>query len=195
MFKVGITGGIGSGKSTIVRFFECKNVPAFIADTEAKILMNTSPDIRGKFISTFGENIYQPDSTLDRKKLAELIFDKPSLIKFTNDVVHPEVKKRFENWVKNQNFPYIIHEAAILFETGFYKYLDYTILVTAPLEMRIERVMKRDKVSREKVEKRISNQWPDEKKIELANCVLTNDNKELLLPILNELHESFLNRE
>ena len=194
MFKVGITGGIGSGKTTIVRFFEAKNIPVFIADTEAKILLDTSKYIRKKFISVFGNDIYKPDSTLNRKKLAERIFNNPSLMEFSNAVIHPEVRKRFDNWVKMQNCPYIIHEAAILFETGYYKFLDYTILVTAPLEMRIERVMKRDKITRERVEERISNQWTDETKAELADYVLINDNKELLLPILNKLHNSFLNK-
>ena len=189
MYKVGITGGIGSGKSTIVRFFELKGIPVFIADTEANILVNTSGKIRKKLTSLLGNDIYLSDQTLDRKKLAEYIFNNPDLMERVNSIVHPEVRKHFEKWVKKQTSPYVIYEAAILFETGYYKSVDYTILVTAPEEMRIARVMKRDNVSREKVEKRIVNQWADEEKVKLADYIIKNDNSELLLPQLNNLHE------
>ena len=192
MLKIGITGGIGSGKSTIVRFFELKGIPVFIADTEAKILMDTSSEIRRRFISVFGDDIYRPNLTLNRKKLAEQIFTIPSRMDFVNSVIHPEVRRQFEGWLRKQTSPYIIYEAAILFETGYYKSIDYTILVTAPVGMRIERVMKRDNISRKKVEERISNQWSDEKKTELADYIIKNDNRELLLPQLNNLHEKFL---
>ena len=192
MYKVGITGGIGSGKSTIVRFFELKGIPVFIADTEANILVNTSGKIRKKLTSLLGNDIYLSDQTLDRKKLAEYIFNNPDLMERVNSIVHPEVRKHFEKWVKKQTSPYVIYEAAILFETGYYKSVDYTILVTAPEEMRIARVMKRDNISREKVEKRIVNQWADEEKAKLADYIIKNDNSELLLPQLNNLHERML---
>ena len=194
MYKVGITGGIGSGKSTIVRFFELKGIPVFIADTEANILVNTSMKIRKKLTRLLGNDIYLPDQTLDRKKLAEYIFNNQDLMERVNSIVHPEVRKQFGKWVNKQTSPYIIYEAAILFETGYYKSVDYTILVTAPEEMRIARVMKRDNVSQEKIQERIANQWTDEKKAELADYVIKNDNSELLLPQLNNLHERMLAR-
>lgn len=185
---IGVTGGIGSGKTTVCKVFKLLGAPVFEADEAAKKLLDNDQQVKSGLIHLFGENIYTPNGTIDRKKLAGIIFNDKIQLSKMNELVHPAVRKNFENWVKHhEHFPYVIHEAAILFESGFYKIMDYTILVTAPENERIERVMKRDKVSRQKVEERINNQFPEEKKQELANLVLMNDNKNLLIPKIIEI--------
>ncbi|MGD9931432.1 MAG: dephospho-CoA kinase [Mangrovibacterium sp.] len=191
MLKIGITGGIGSGKSTICHFFRLLGVPVFEADTEAKKIMNQSPVIRSKLRMLFGNDIYLANQTIDRKKLAGLIFNSPPLLEEVNSIVHPEVRKFFFEWCDKQNSPYIVHEAAILFESGFYRMMDQTILVTAPLEERIKRVMARENTTEEDIRNRISKQWPDEEKMKLATYILNNNNEELLLPRLIELDIKF----
>jgi len=180
--KVGITGGIGSGKSTVCEVFKLLGVPVFEADVVAKQLQNTNQKIKNGLISLFGEDIYTPEGLVDRKKLADIIFNSDFQIAKINELIHPVVKEEFENWLKKQNSAYIIHEAAILFESGFYKIMDYTILVSAPEEQRIERVMKRDSVSKEIVLQRIKKQWSEEEKQKLASIVVHNDNKNLVIP-------------
>jgi len=185
---IGVTGGIGSGKTTVCKVFKLLGVPVFEADKTAKKLLDNDQQVKSGLIHLFGENIYTPNGTIDRKKLAGIIFNDKIQLSKMNALVHPAVRRNFKNWVKqHEHFPYVIHEAAILFESGFYKIMDYTILVTAPENERIERVMKRDKVSRQKVEERIKNQFPEEKKQELANLVLMNDNKNLLIPKIIEI--------
>ena len=180
--KVGITGGIGSGKSTVCEIFKLLGVPVFEADVVAKQLQNTNQKIKNGLISLFGEDIYTPEGLVDRKKLADIIFNSDFQIAKINELIHPVVKEEFENWLKKQNSAYIIHEAAILFESGFYKIMDYTILVSAPEEQRIERVMKRDCINRETVMQRIKKQWSEEEKQKLASIVVHNDNKNLVIP-------------
>lgn len=191
MLKIGITGGIGSGKSTICHFFRLLGVPVFEADPEAKKIMNQSPVIRSKLRMLFGNDIYLANQTIDRKKLAGLIFNSPPLLEEVNSIVHPEVRKHFFDWCDKQNSPYIVHEAAILFESGFYRMMDQTILVTAPLEERIRRVLARENTTEEDIRNRISKQWPDEEKMKLATYILKNNNEELLLPRLIELDIKF----
>lgn len=191
MIKVGIAGGIGSGKSTICQFFTLLGIPVFEADVEAKQLINTSETIRHKLTAEFGRNIYLPNQVIDRKKLAGLIFNSPSLLTKVNQIVHPEVRNYFFEWCEKQQSPYVVQEAAIMFESGFYKLMDYTVLVTAPESERIARVMKREGSTAESVKARIDKQWKDERKAELANFVINNDNKELVLPQLVELDKQF----
>lgn len=191
MIKVGIAGGIGSGKSTICQFFTLLGIPVFEADVEAKRLINTSETIRHKLTAEFGRNIYLPNQVIDRKKLAGLIFNSPSLLTKVNQIVHPEVRNYFFEWCEKQQSPYVVQEAAIMFESGFYKLMDYTVLVTAPESERIARVMKREGSTAESVKARIDKQWKDERKAELANFVINNDNKELVLPQLVELDKQF----
>ena len=180
---VGITGGIGSGKSTVCKIFRLLNVPVFEADEVAKKLYNTNEAIKSGLIRLFGENIYTPNGALDRKKLAAEIFNNKLHLGKVNALVHPVVRDEFAIWLKqNKNEPYVIHEAAILFESGFYKMMDSTILVTAPEEERIARVIARDSVTELKVRERISTQWSEEKKQKLAGKVLVNDNKSLIIP-------------
>jgi len=191
MIKVGITGGIGSGKSTICHFFKILGIPVFEADVEAKKLINTSETIKRQLIAAFGNDIYLPNQLIDRKKLADLIFNSPTLLEKVNRIVHPEVRAYFHKWVERQKSPYIIHEAAIMFESGFYKMMDYTILVTAPETDRINWVMKRENATPESVKARIEKQWTDEQKMKLASFNIKNDNKELIVPQLLELDKRF----
>lgn len=185
---IGVTGGIGSGKTTVCKVFKLLRAPIFEADKTAKNLLDTDQQLKSELIHLFGENIYTQNGTIDRKKLAGIIFNDKIQLSKMNALVHPAVRRNFENWVKqHEHFPYVIHEAAILFESGFYKIMDYNILVTAPENERIERVMKRDQISRKEVEERIKNQLPEEKKQELANLVLMNDNKNLLIPKIIEI--------
>ncbi len=191
MLKIGITGGIGSGKSTICKFFEAIGIPVFTADTEAREIMNNSPVIRNQLIAIFGTDIYLPNDMLDRKKLAELIFHSPVLLEKVNVLVHPEVRKYFLDWLQKQNTPYVVYEAAILFETGFYMMMDFNILIVAPEEERIKRVMAREKTTIKDIKTRISKQWSDDRKAGLADYIINNNNEELIIPQLVELDKKF----
>lgn len=191
MLKIGITGGIGSGKTTICEFFKIIGIPVFTADQEAKGVMDKSSAIRNQLIATFGKDIYRPNHVLDRKKLAEMIFNSPPLLEKVNALVHPELRKYFLDWLQKQNTPYVVYEAAILFETGFYKEMNFNILVTAPEKERVKRIMAREKTTVTDIKNRISRQWPDDKKAELADYVINNNNKELIIPQLVELDKKF----
>lgn len=184
---IGITGGIGSGKSTICKVFKLLGVPVFEADQVAKAIINSNAEIRNGLIELFGSDIYESSNRINRKMLASLIFKDDNLLQKVNQLIHPEVRKEFDFWKKQQNQSYVIHEAAILFESGFYKMMDYTILVSAPEAMRIERVSKRDNVSRDLVKQRINKQFTDEEKRQLSNIELVNDNKNLLIPKILEI--------
>lgn len=188
---VGVTGGIGSGKTTVCRVFQLLGVPVFEADTVAKNLYNTNSEIKSGLIHLFGANIYTPEGLLDRKKLASLIFTNEIHLAKVNELVHPVVRATFENWLKmHKNAPYVIHEAAILFESGFYKMMDFTLLVTAPENERIARVMARDGVIGQMVRERMQKQWSEEKKEKLAGKVLVNDNKNLIIPEIIQIDKN-----
>lgn len=180
--KIGITGGIGSGKSTICRIFNTLGVPVFEADVVAKKLLNTNISVKRKLIQLYGEDIYAEKNIIDRKKLAAIIFNDNIELQKVNAVIHPEVRKEFKRWTKQQHSEYIIHEAAILFESGFYKLMDFTILVTAPENLRIEWLSKRDNSSKKEIKARIKKQWNDEQKRKLATLEIKNDNKQLIIP-------------
>ena len=170
---IGLTGGIGSGKTMVAVYFKSLGIPVYIADEEAKELM-TSDDIINALSNEFGNEILE-NAILNREKLAQLVFNNPKKLQKLNSIVHPEVKKHFDNWVeKHKNYPFVVKEAAILFESGSYKYCDTIITVTAPLETRLQRVMKRDKTDRESVLKRIENQWTDEQRIAKSDYVIDN---------------------
>lgn len=187
MIKVGITGGIGSGKSTICRVFSVLGIPVFVADEVAKQLMNTDEQLRADLIRLFGDAVYLPNGVVDRKYLAGIVFNDPSSLKKLNAVVHPAVHRAFEKWVKHQNAPYVLHEAAILFESGFNRMMDYTITIVTDEQERIERVMKRDKISEELVRQRIRNQFTDEQRIGLADFVIRNNDEDLVIPQVLEI--------
>lgn len=186
MIKVGITGGIGSGKSTVCKVFKVMGIPVFEADTVAKQLMTTDPEIRRQLIQVFGAVVYLPDQSIDRKYLAGLVFNSPSLLSKLNSIVHPAVLKEFDEWCLTKQTTYILHEAAILFESGFYKLMDQIIAVVANEDERIQRVMKRDGATIELVRQRMKNQLSDAERIKLADFVISNNDNELIIPqILN----------
>lgn len=182
MIKVGITGGIGSGKSTACKVFRTLGIPVFEADNVARQLMNSDTKIRIQLIKLFGTSVYLPDQSLNRKLLASIVFNNPSLLAQLNEIVHPVVKYAFDEWCKNQESPYILHEAAILFESGFYKMMDKTITVVTDEEERIQRVTKRDGTTFEMVKQRIQNQWTDRQRMNLADFVINNNENELMIP-------------
>ena len=170
---IGLTGGIGSGKTTIANYFESKGIPVYIADSEAKKIMD-SDLIIGKVVAVFGVYLLENDK-INRTKLANLVFNDPEKLAKLNAIIHPEVKIHFMEWIKkHQNFPIVIKEAAILFESGSYKDCDKIILVTAPKETRIQRVMMRDNVDKEAVVARMTNQWDEEQKIAMSDFIILN---------------------
>jgi len=190
MLKVGITGGIGSGKSLVCEIFKQLGIAVYHADTESKQLVNTDTEIRTKLIAQFGEQIYAQNNEIARKQLAALIFNDKQALNIVNSIVHPVVVQHFEQWILNhQNEKYILKEAAILFESDTYKNMDKIITVCSPLEIRIKRVMERDNTNRETILKRIENQLSDEDKIAQSDFVITNDEKQLIIPQVIEIHK------
>ena len=180
---VGITGGIGSGKSTVCKIFELLGAPVFEADSEAKKLLDTNTLVQSELRKEFGNLVFMANGKVSRKKLAEIVFADKMRLEKMNNIVHPAVYKVFKNWLNSKkHFPYVIHEAAILYESGFHRFMDFTILVSAPREERIKRVMKRDGSERKSVEERMKNQLAEKEKQKMASIVLLNDNKNLLIP-------------
>ena len=188
--KVGIAGGIGSGKTIVCDIFKVLGVPIYNADLEAKLIMNKSDQVRQAVIATFGDQTYQ-NGILNREFLAAQVFNDADQLAKLNAIVHPAVIQAAEDWADAQTAPYSLKEASILFESGSYKKLDYTILVTAPVEIRIARVMARDQVTREQVLARMNNQLPDEEKAKLADFVIINDGIQALIPQVMALHHRF----
>ena len=187
---IGLTGGIGSGKTTIANYFNELGVPVYIADDGAKKIMQ-SENIIEEIKTVFGETIFE-NNILNRSKLAEIVFKDKGKLAQLNAIVHPAVKDDFEVWLlQHKNYEYIIYEAAILFESGRYKECDFVITVTAPVEIRIERVLKRDNTTREQVLSRMQMQWNDENRISRSNFVINNSNlknaKEEVVKILKIL--------
>jgi len=173
MKVVGLTGGIGSGKTTIAKMFEEQGIPVYYADDEAKKLMNTSELIKQKLISAFGEDSYQ-NGKLNRAYLAEQVFNDKEKLKTINSIVHPEVDRHFKEWVSAQQSKIVVQENAILFESGKKDRFDVIITVTAPEEVRIRRVVKRDQTSEEQVKARIKNQMDDTEKIKNSDYTIEN---------------------
>jgi dephospho-CoA kinase len=170
---IGLTGGIGSGKTTVANHFRKANVPVYIADDEARKITQ-SPEILGEIKNTFGDSIFD-NSILNREKLSQIVFNNPDKLALLNAIIHPAVRKHFQDWVTmHQEAPFVIYEAAILFESGNYKNCDFIITVTAPVEVRIQRVIQRDKTTREQVVSRINAQWNDEQRISKSDFVLEN---------------------
>ncbi|QLG43842.1 dephospho-CoA kinase [Costertonia aggregata] len=175
MITVGLTGGIGSGKSTVAKMFKKLNVPVYVSDKEAKKLMRSSKKIKKELISLFGVEAFK-DEKLNKTLISDIVFKDREMLKKLNKIVHPAVRKHFKAWSAKQKAPYVVQEAAIIFENGTHDFYDRIILVTAPQESRIQRVMKRDNVPIENVVARIKNQWPDSKKIQMADYVIENSN-------------------
>lgn len=188
--KIGITGGIGSGKSTVCQIFKILGIPVFEADAVAKNLLNSNAGIRKGLIEMFGREIYGSNNRVNRKMLANLIFNDNLLLEKVNQLVHPEVRNEFTNWIKGRNSEYVIHEAAILFESGFFNMMDYNLLISAPEEMRIERVIKRENITPEMVRERMARQWTDEEKRKLATLEIVNNHKTLIIPQILEIDKN-----
>jgi dephospho-CoA kinase len=192
MLKIGITGGIGSGKTIVCEVFKQLRIPVFTSDLEAKKLLDT-PFVLEFYRNNFGESVFT-EGLLDKRKIASLIFENQEAKQKVNDFIHPLVMEAFSAWALTQkNCLYVIKEAALLFESNAYMSLNYSVLVHAPIELRIKRVMERDNCSGESVVKRIRSQMPEENKMKLANFVISNDEHSLLLPQVLSLHQKFCN--
>lgn len=192
MLKVGITGGIGSGKTTICKIFELQGVPVFYADQQAKDIMQTDQLLMDEIKASFGADIYSKQGEINRSKLASIVFADPESLKKLNSLVHPAVFRAFDLWVKQQDAPYVLKEAALLFESGSFKDCDFKVLVKSPEDLKISRVIKRDSALKADVLRRMNRQWDDAAKEKLSDFVLLNDEQQLLIPQVLELHTLFL---
>ena len=191
VLKIGLTGGIGSGKSTVAKIFELLHVPVYYADEASKRLYHTDKTLMASIKKHFGEDVYINDQ-LNRSKLAEAVFNDPKKLELLNSLVHPPTIRDATEWMQKQTTPYIIKEAALLFESGSVAGLDYVIGIKAPLHIRIKRVMDRDKVSREQVLARINRQMDEEIKMRLCDFIINNDEQELVIPQVLALHEKLI---
>lgn len=191
MIRVGLTGGIGSGKSTVARCFQEFGIPVYYADDEAKKLMHSSKVIRKRLVSEFGDAVYEKNE-LNRQYLASLIFNDPEKLKTINSIVHPEVRNHFAKWVKKQDAPYVIQENAILLENDFRTQFDCIILVIAPEQLKMERLIQKG-IKKEDILNRMKNQWPDERKILLADFLIENVDLKHTRQQVKELHKKLLN--
>ena len=192
MKVLGLTGGIGSGKTTVAGFFKDLGIPVYIADDEAKRLMETSAEVRQQIIVLFGSQAYL-ENIPDRKYIASQVFKDSEKLEELNGIIHPAVALDFEAWKQRQQAPYVVYEAAILFEKGGYKKCDFTLLVTAPFSEKIKRLQKRDQSSLEEIEARMNNQWSDEKKAALASFIIENTDLQKTQKLVEQLHENLLN--
>ena len=196
MLTVGITGGIGSGKSTVSRILENLGVPVFYSDLEGRKVLNEDEAVKREVIEAFDKDMYNSKGELDRERMASLVFNDPRALSRLTTIVHPRVEQAFEEFCQtHENAAYVVKEAAILFESGTYHNLDKIVSVFAPKEDRIKRVMKRDGVSDQKVRKRMAFQYTDEERNELADLIIMNEEGVDLLPQIMELHEIFLNEK
>lgn len=192
MLKIGITGGIGSGKSTICTLFSILGIPVYNADSAAKELMATHEALKKQLIQSFGTGVFNSQGQLDTRYLANLVFTQPDQLAQLNQLVHPVVASNFKSWCQKQVAPYVVKEAALLFESGSYKQCDFTILVEAPMNLKMARLMKRDGSTKDQILARMQHQLPDATKATLADFLLTNDEKSLLIPQVLALHQQFL---
>ena len=191
MLRIGITGGIGSGKSTVAKVFEVLGIPVYYADDAAKRMMNEDAELKEKIQQLFGDEIYK-DEKLDRKKLANIIFNASEKLNQLNALIHPATIKNAERWMQKQTTAYSIKEAALIFESGAQEHLDLVIGITAPAPLRIQRTMQRDRITREEVIARMDKQMDETIKMKLCDFVMNNDEQEMLLPQILELHNKLL---
>jgi len=195
MIKIGLTGGIGSGKTTVAKMFESLNVPVYYSDFWAKKLTNSNTEIISKLKKEFGSEIYSKNNnTLNKILLSKIIFNSKSKLEIVNNIIHPIVKNHFDEWIKTQeksNKKYIIKEAAILFESGAYKQVNKIIIVSTELDLRIKRLQKRDNITKSEILKKVASQMPEEEKIKLSNYIIYNNKNDMLLPQVLKFHNIF----
>jgi len=189
MKRIGLTGNIGSGKTTVASCFEILGVAVFNADKQAKLLMNKDVNLKQSLIAEFGKEVFL-NNELNRKYLSKLAFNDDLVLKRLNALVHPVVQEAFEKWSIQQSGAYVIKEAAILFESNTYQSLDAIICISCPEEIRLKRILKRDDLSEKDVRQRMSHQWAEEKKISLSDYVITNDNSSLVMPQILSVHSA-----
>ncbi|WP_392420756.1 dephospho-CoA kinase [Capnocytophaga canis] len=193
MMVVGLTGGIGSGKTTITRMFQDLGIPVYISDIEAQKIIETDPVVKRRIIEEFGELAYI-DEKYNRRYIADIVFNDKHKLQKLNNIVHPALALHFQRWKDMQKSLYIIKEAAILFESGAYKQCDYIITVTAPEQERIRRVVERDQVTEKLVRERMRNQWTDEERIKLSDEVVDNINIQVSLLKVKEIHSKLIKK-
>ena len=191
VLRVGLTGGIGSGKSTVAQIFEVLGIPVYYADIEAKKLMNENAELRSAIIKNFGKEAYSKD-TLNRKHIASIVFSDPVKLELLNSIVHPATKKDGDDWMRRQTTAFAIHEAALIFEAKVSDRLDHVIGVSSPQELRIKRAMERDSVTREEILKRMTKQLDEEIKMSQCDFVVINDEQQLLIPQVLALHQQLI---
>lgn len=193
MFKIGITGNIGSGKTTVSKVFALLGVPVFYADDHAKNVMVEDAELIAGIKQAFGDESYFPDGSLNRKHIAGIVFNNDAELVKLNALVHPATFRAFDNWLaKQKDVPYILKEAALLFESDSYKMCDRSLMVSAPLELRLKRILSRDNITRAEAESRNAKQFSEEKKIELADDLIVNDDTQLVIPQILALHQHYL---
>jgi dephospho-CoA kinase len=195
MYKVGITGGIGSGKSTICKLFELLEVPVYYADARAKLLMWQDKSLKLEIKNVFGNEVYHSNGRINRALLANKIFSNTELLKTINNLVHPVVQKDTEAWLNSlatHDLPYALKEAAIMIESGSHLHLDALIVVTCPLAIRIKRVLNRDRSKAEEIKRRINSQMPDEERLKYANYIINNDGTESIVNQVWTIHSQLV---
>jgi dephospho-CoA kinase len=191
MLKIGLTGGIGSGKTTVAKVFEVLGIPVYYADDAAKEIMHSNELLKKQLIFHFGKDTYE-DGKLNRKHLSSIVFADKEKLELLNSLVHPVTIADAEQWFSRQQSAYVIKEAALLFESGAAEGLDYVIGVTAPTAIRMKRVIERDGITAEEVKKRMTNQIDETIKIRLCDFIIHNDEQQLILPQVLKLHEKLL---
>ena len=191
MLRIGLTGGIGSGKTTVAQIFEVLGIPVYYADMEAKRLMNTNTVLKNEILQNFGEEAYKAGK-LNSTYISSIVFNDQSKLDLLNSLVHPATMKDGEDWFNQQTTPYAIHEAALIFEAGINKKMDRVIGVFTPITIRIKRILERDQLSEKEIQHRIDRQMDEEKKMKLCDFVISNDEQRLLIPQVLELHEKLL---
>lgn len=191
IFRLGVTGGIGSGKSTVCKIFKVLGIPVFSADDEARIIMDNNKMIRAELKNIIGTDLYA-SGELDRSKMASIIFNDDNLLNKVNSLVHPLVFDRYDDWCRQQDADYVIFEAAILFESGADKHVDRILAVTAPREERIKRVMERNKMSREQVMERISKQMEEDEMIKRSDYRVNNSDDSMIIKKVLDIHRDIL---
>lgn len=188
MLKIGITGGIGSGKTTIAKIFEILDIPVYYADQEAKSLMVENPSVRQKLLSLFGKQVFSGEA-LNRDFISDQVFKDSDKLRQLNEIVHPAVGEHFLQWAANQKSPYVLKEAALLFESGANEQLDFVIGISCPLEQRIERVMKRNDLQKSEVMARIEHQMDDAEKMKRCDFIIFNADETPVIPQVLHLHD------